>query len=59
MGSIVVQKSVHRLDFRKSSAPVQQLDVHPVYTIYTQSEASVVWCSTNQTCGKILTKDFK
>ena len=58
MGSIVVQKDVHRLDFRKSSAPVQQLDVHPVYTIYTQSEASVVWCSTNQTWWQNFDKRF-
>ena len=46
---LIIQKKVHRLRFRKSSAPVQRFGVHPVYTFYTQSEASVVPCSTNPT----------
>ena len=32
---LVIQKKVHRLRFRKSSAPVQRFGVPPVYAFYT------------------------
>ena len=64
IGRLIIQKSVHRLPFRKLSAPVQRFSVHPVYTFYNLSEASVVGCSTNPTWrqngeSRNLTNDFK
>ena len=54
-----VSKIVHRLHFRKSSAPVQRFGVHPVYMFYTQSEAIVVWCAPIKHCGTIASLETK
>lgn len=61
----LARKKVYTLNiFRKSSAAVPRFGVHPLYTFYAQSEASVVQCGTNPTWqqkgeSRNLKNDFK